>query len=202
MKCYPGLEATIEKVKKLPITPERQAVLQGLIRFIQHKKDQGAPVLLNFICTHNSRRSQLSQIWAQTIADKMGVEIAAYSGGVEITAFNERAIAAVEKAGFKISQEGADNPRVKVLYSDEARPIVAFSKKYDDASNPAGGFATIMTCSHADENCPFIPGAEARIPLRYDDPKDFDGTPQEAEKYDERSCQIAAEMIYVFANIN
>ena len=33
----------------------------------------------------------------------------------------------------------------------------------------------------------------------YDDPKAFDDTPAEAEKYDERSQQIAREMLYIFS---
>ena len=58
-----------------------------------------------------------------------------------------------------------------------------------------------MTCSHADENCPFIPGAEIRIPVRYDDPKAFDGTDLMEAKYLERSKEIATEMLYVFSKI-
>ena len=201
MEVYPELAATIEKAKTLPLSEERKKVLQELIDYIQGKKESGAPVQLNFICTHNSRRSQFSQLWAQTIADMMGVAIFSYSGGVEVTAFNERGIASVERAGFRVSQEGEENPRVALKYAEDADPIIAFSKIYDDEHNPKEGFAAVMTCSHADENCPYISGAETRIPVRYEDPKAFDGTDQEAEKYDERSLQIASEMIYVFSNI-
>jgi arsenate reductase len=45
----------------------------------------------------------------------------------------------------------------------------------------------------------FIAGAEKRIPITYEDP--FDNTPQQAEKYQERSLQIATEMLYVFSQI-
>jgi arsenate reductase (thioredoxin) len=65
-------------------------------------------------------------------------------------------------------------------------------------SNP---YAAVMTCSHADENCPFIPAAEVRIPVRYEDPKQFDNTPGEADRYDQRSLQIASEMFHVFSNV-
>ena len=58
-----------------------------------------------------------------------------------------------------------------------------------------------MTCSHADENCPLIPGAEKKISLMYEDPKLFDRTILEKEKYRERSLQIATEMKYVFSKI-
>jgi arsenate reductase len=58
-----------------------------------------------------------------------------------------------------------------------------------------------MTCSQADGGCPFIAGAEKRVPITYDDPKAFDHTPQQAEKYHERSLDIATELKYVFSNI-
>ncbi|HSJ67529.1 MAG TPA: hypothetical protein VK921_07635 [Anditalea sp.] len=202
MQLYPTLETTVAKAKNLPIVEERKQVLQELINYIQSKKDSGAPVQLNFICTHNSRRSQFSQIWAQTMAYLHGVTVFSYSGGVEVTAFNERAVASVARSGFKIATQGSDNPKVEVKYADSADPIIAFSKIYDDPANPEKGFAAVMTCSHADENCPYISGAEERIPVRYEDPKAFDDTDQEAEMYDSRSLQIASEMNYVFSRIN
>ena len=58
-----------------------------------------------------------------------------------------------------------------------------------------------MTCSQADVGCPFIAGAEKRIPVTYEDPKAFDNTEIQNEKYRERSLQIAAEMFYVFSQI-
>jgi arsenate reductase (thioredoxin) len=118
-----------------------------------------------------------------------------------VTAFNERAVASIRRSGFKISQDGAINPKYFLFHSNDGNPIVAFSKLYDDTANAPKGFAAIMTCSHADENCPFIPGAEARIPVRYEDPKIFDDTNEEAGRYDERSLQIASEMFYVFSRI-
>ena len=58
-----------------------------------------------------------------------------------------------------------------------------------------------MTCDNADEGCPMVYGAEARFPIKYDDPKAFDGTDLMNEKYSERSLQIASEMYYVFSQI-
>ena len=172
-----------------------------MVDFVQSKVDQDLPIQLNFICTHNSRRSQLAQIWAQTISAYFGIETLCFSGGVEITAFNENAVNAIKAAGFKIEATGNTNPIYEVSYSDSVTGIKAFSKKFDDAPNPNSSFAAIMTCSHADENCPFIPGAEIRIPVRYDDPKAFDGTDLMEAKYLERSKEIATEMLYVFSKI-
>jgi arsenate reductase len=198
---FNNLSKTIEIVKEIPVSIERQAVLQPLIDYIQNKVNHQEEIRLNFICTHNSRRSHLAQIWAQTAADYFEIPAFCYSGGVEVTACNERTIHSLERSGFIISKHGHSNPIYFILHEKDARPIIVFSKLYDDVINPHGIFATIMTCSHADENCPFIPGSEARIPVQYEDPKEFDDTDLESQKYDERSKQIASEMFYVFSRV-
>ena len=195
------LANNIEGILSIDISEDRIAKLQPLIDYIKSKREKGQPIRLNFICTHNSRRSQFSQIWAQTAADYFEIPAFCYSGGVEVTACNERAIRSLERSGFIISKHGHSNPIFFILQDKDTRPIIVFSKLYDDVINPHGNFATIMTCSHADENCPFIPGAEARIPVRYEDPKEFDDTDLESAKYDERSKQIASEMFYVFSRV-
>lgn len=202
MQLLPALQATVNSLPINEIPQERKPVLQLLIDYIQGKKDKKEPIRLNFICTHNSRRSQFSQIWAKAAADYHGVDISSYSGGVEVTAFNERAVASIERAGFRVTKkENGTNPLYFVFDSDDGEPLTTFSKVYDDPTNGTSGFAAVMTCSHADENCPYIPGAEARIPVRYEDPKAFDGTLEEAARYDERSFQIGAELFYVFSKI-
>lgn len=202
VSMLPELQATIERVLAREIPDERKDVLQVLIQYIQSKIDADDDIHLNFICTHNSRRSQFSQIWAQTAADYYGISANCYSGGVEVTAFNERAVASIKRSGFRVSAKGETNPIYFIFNSDDTEPIRAFSKLFDDPISKASRFAAVMTCSHADENCPFIPGTEKRIPVRYDDPKEFDDTPEEAEMYDVRSMQIAAEMFYTFSSLN
>jgi len=197
----PRLSQTIEMIITQAIPEERQKVLKPLIDYVQNKTQQGFVTRLNFICTHNSRRSQFSQIWAQTAAAHFGVPVKCYSGGIEVTAFHERAVASIKRSGFCVLVNGGSNPVYSVFFSDDAPPIKAFSKIYDNPVNESGAFAAVMTCSHAEENCPFVPGAERRISVHYEDPKEFDGTPQEAAKYDERSMQIASEMFYVFSKI-
>ena len=201
MKMLPKLESAIKKAVQLNISEERIKVLNPLIEYIQSKIDQEKEINLNFICTHNSRRSQFSQIWAQTAADYFDIHANCYSGGVEVTAFNERAVESIKRSGFRVTAKGDTNPVYFVFNSDDNEPISAFSKLFDDPVNKAEQFAAVMTCSHADDNCPFIPGTERRIPVRYEDPKAFDDTPEEAKRYDERSLQIASEMLYVFSKI-
>lgn len=198
---FPEVQLTLKKAKNSYIPEERIQVLQPLINYIQSRTDQKKEVNLNFICTHNSRRSQFAQIWAKTASEYYEIPANCYSGGVEVTAFNERAVESIIRLGFKVKSTGAANPVYEIFISEQLDPIVAFSKLYDDAANGKDEFAAVMVCSHADENCPYIPGAEIRIPVRYEDPKEFDDTPVEKQKYDERSLQIAGEMMFVFSQI-
>ncbi|MDH5475185.1 MAG: protein-tyrosine-phosphatase [Cyclobacteriaceae bacterium] len=198
---FPEIKKFIEPLKEKPISKERIEILQPLIYYIQNKKDNNEAIKLNFICTHNSRRSQFAQIWAQTMSSYFNIATQAFSGGVEVTEFNINAITALRTVGFEIMTEGKTNPMIHVRYSPTLPTLKMFSKKFDDIDSPSQGFASVMTCSHADENCPFIPGAEVRIPVMYDDPKIFDHTPEEAKMYLQRSEQIATEMFYVFSQI-
>jgi arsenate reductase len=126
-----------------------------------------------------------------------------YSGGTEATALFPMAKETLKNTGFQIKtlSEG-ENPVYSIKYAENEHPIIGFSKKLEDDFNPKSEFAAIMTCSQADGACPFISGAEKRIPITFEDPKAFDATPQQAEKYTERSLQIATELYYVFSQIN
>lgn len=180
------------------IPDTRQQELAGLGAYIAQKIQSGQAAQLTVICTHNSRRSHIGQLWLAAAAAFYDIEgLAAFSGGTEATAFNPRAVAAMRRAGFDISgQEAEANPRYTALIGAGLPELVLFSKRYDDPENPQRGFAAIMVCSDADEACPFIPGAEKRFAIRYDDPKASDGTPQEAATYDERCRQIGREMLF------
>lgn len=179
------------------INEERKEVLHQLVDYLSNHSQSGATPQLNFICTHNSRRSHLSQIWAFTAAYYYQVSCNTYSGGTEATAFHPNAVAAIKKAGFSVAVVGESNPRYTIGIN-ESTYLTAWSKTFNDSTNPQKDFAAIMTCEEADSNCPIIPGADVRIPLRYEDPKHYDGTPQQQAKYEERSFQIATEMFYVF----
>ena len=199
----PSLQNTTNNlVKRFGVIPhERKQLLQQLSAFVQSRVQNRQVAHLNFICTHNSRRSHLSQLWAQAAAYYYGVpNVQAYSGGTEATAFNPRAVKAMKEAGFDIVKiKDGGNPVYEVTFGEGINPVTAFSKKYDDPFNHNKDFAAVMTCSHADENCPLVAGAAARIALTYDDPKEFDGTPLEQEKYKERVEQIGTEILYAFS---
>lgn len=198
---FEELEETIKTISS--ISEERRVVLNPLIDYIQSKVNAQKTVRLNFICTHNSRRSHLSQIWAQTMAFHFGIQNAfCYSGGTESTAMFPKVGETLQNQGFQIQKLSEDkNPVYAIKFAINEQPILCFSKTFDDNFNPNSEFAAIMTCSTADEGCPFIAGAEKRFPIRYDDPKAFDGTDLMNAKYAERSIEIASEMYYVFSNI-
>ena len=200
---HPQLSSTLENSSKLIISEERIAVLQPLVEYIQTKINNLETIQLNFICTHNSRRSHLSQIWAQTMAYHFGIKnIFCYSGGTEATAMYSKVGETLTNQGFQIQQlSNENNPVYAVKFDKNEAAIICFSKTFDNAFNPTSGFAAIMTCSSADEGCPVIAGAEKRFPIRYDDPKAFDGTDLMDAKYAERSLEIASELYFVFSQI-
>ncbi len=202
---YENLTKTInDTILTQTITDERKSVLQPLIDYLQQKNDKKETILLNFICTHNSRRSHLAQVWAQAAAHFYGIKnVESYSGGTAVTAVSPQVIKTIENQGFATEKlSDGNNPLYAIKYAATAMPMVGFSKKYDHFFNPKAEFAAIMTCSQADGGCPFIDGAEKRVPITFEDPKVADGTPEQAKVYAERSVQIASEMFYVFSQID
>ena len=200
---FKNIEEYIEIIAKMPVSEERKLILQPLVDYIQKKAEADERINLNFICTHNSRRSHLSQIWAQVMAEYFNIRnVYCYSGGTEATAMFPKVAETLQTQGFhiqKLSDNG--NPVYAVKYSENTHPVICFSKKFDDAFNPDSGFAAVMTCSNADEGCPFIAGAEKRVAVKFEDPKSSDGTHEMDRTYYERSLEIAAEMYYVMSLI-
>ena len=194
-----------ERIKEFDQIPaERKVLLKKIAEYLDNKLSTGGNGKIVYICTHNSRRSHFGQVWAKVASDYFHISgIGTFSGGTETTAFNINAINALSRAGFKINSAGGDeNPLYNVYYDDKTAPIECFSKVYDHSKNPQQNFAAIMTCSEAEENCPFIAGAELRIATPYEDPKAFDGKPQQEEMYEERCAQIAREVLYCFSKVN
>jgi arsenate reductase len=200
---FKNLSKSIEIIKNISVSEERKAVLKPLADYIQNKVDSNQEIRLNFICTHNSRRSHLSQIWAQTTAFHFKIQnVFCYSGGTEATAMFPKVAETLTNQGFQIQKiSDTANPVYAVKFDENQHPIICFSKTYYNDFNPKTNFSAIMTCNNADEGCPMVFGAEARFSIKYDDPKAFDGTDVMNEKYTERSLQIASELYFVFSQI-
>ncbi len=203
-KLYPVLLAYLvaRESETGRIPAERKVELAKVADYVREKLMNEQPARLTFICTHNSRRSHLSQIWAQVAAEYYhlrGVET--FSGGTEATAFNPRAVAALQRCGLKIVpvDSNSSNPRYQVTASESSPPQVCFSKVYSAPPNPVQGYCAVMTCSQADDACPVVMGCDLRMPIRYEDPKIADDTPHETQCYDERAAQICTEMLYMMS---
>lgn len=198
-----NLQSMLQSIQINPdiISNTRKQDLLSVAAYIRDAIGKRGEAHLNFICTHNSRRSHLSQIWAAVAAYHYGLEgIHTYSGGTETTAFHPNAVDALRRAGFQISivgLMGEPNPHYALEYTPNQPPMVCYSKRFDQAVPPGKPFAAIMTCSDADQNCPLVPGAEFQQSLPYDDPKQADGTAMETQVYDERCHQIASEMMWM-----
>lgn len=203
---YPGLNRYLQAclAESGLIPAERGKALKRVSAYVSERLRSGEPVRLTFICTHNSRRSQMAQIWAQTAAEFFAVPgVSAFSGGTEATAFDPRAVSAIAQAGFRVERnsndDNDDNPLYFVHAGDDLPPVRAFSKAYLDPSNLRHGFCAVLTCSSADRDCPVIASADERVLLPYEDPKSSDGTDRETTRYDATCREICREMVWLFA---
>ncbi len=98
-----NLEGEVSK-----ISDDRKDDLRKITDYVRSED----PPQLIFICTHNSRRSHFCQIWSVVLAHYLKISnVRSFSGGTEATAFNPRAVAAMERAGFKIEKTEDKNPK-------------------------------------------------------------------------------------------
>lgn len=208
----PYLEAVIDQLidqlveEEARIPESRIAILDSLTEHIRRESKSGQSVRLNFICTHNSRRSQMAQIWAHTAATACQIpRIETGSGGMEATAFHPHAIRAMRTLGFRIAsfdqQPDSSNPRYEVVIGTGLPPLVCYSKRFEESFPSGTPFAAVMTCSDADQNCPLVPGAQTRIPLTYEDPKHSDGSGREQTAYLKTAIEIGRELVRVFRRV-
>ena len=197
----PFVEEVAHDLDKVPV--ERKVVLDGIAQNIAAQIQAGKTAQLTFICTHNSRRSHMSQIWAQTAAYYYGLnQVRAFSGGTQATACNCRTVAAMRRVGFDIEDATTgDNPVYLIRYASDRPPIRAYSKVYNADDNPKQDFIALMTCSVADKSCPVVAGAISRYAIHYADPRLCDDTPTETTAYNDRCQEIAREMFYIMSKV-
>lgn len=191
-------------LENLKINENRQKLLKSIALFIAKQMQQNKKVNLNYICTHNSRRSQIAQVWSNYAANYFKFsEVKSFSGGTEVTALYRNTVKTLQEVGFtfQIVEFSHQNPVYAINYKNGINPIIGFSKLYDDDHNKKP-FIAITTCDSADEKCPFIPEAIERFHLPFNDPKTFDNTLYQSEKYLETNKQIAGEIHFIFKTIN
>jgi arsenate reductase (thioredoxin) len=200
---YPDFSRYLKHINgQFDVIPgERRELLEQLGQYILEKGAAGKTCNLVFICTHNSRRSHMSQIFAHAASLAFGRDfVRVFSGGTQATEFNPIAIRTLQEAGLHIEAESTGkNPHYRVMTGESDPGIVCFSKTYDEVSENLEEFAAVMTCSDADEACPYIPGAEKRFPIRFEDPGQFDNSPEQEQAYRDTCRIIARQMFYAFS---
>jgi arsenate reductase len=186
------------------ISPERKETLNEISELISSRLELGEDANLTFICTHNSRRSHMSQLWSQTAAYYYGIDnVFAFSGGTEETACNTRTVSALRRVGFSVvSTTEGENPVYLIKYSDDRPPMKTYSKLYNHNDNPQEDFIALMCCSKADRQCPIVQGASSRFAIHYVDPGECDDTSEEMAAYDDRCREIAREMFYIMSRVD
>lgn len=192
-----------EALKNVIITDERKELLTSIAQFIINERLSLKKVRLNFICTHNSRRSQLSQVWAHYAMFYYKLKrIKSFSGGTEVTSFHKNTVKTLQDVGFKFSLKtfSHTNPVYEISNINIKKPIIVFSKLFDDKTIKKP-FIAITTCSNAAKNCPFITDALKRFHVGYVDPKASDNTPEMTRTYLKTNQQIAAEMNFLFLQV-
>lgn len=190
----------VKAIEEVEISEERKNLLTKIASSIEVLYKLDAIVRINFICTHNSRRSQLGQLWGHFAAEYFDINIRTYSGGTEVTAFHKNTVKTLQEVGFifKIIEFSHQNPVYNISFEGAKNNAIGFSKIYDNEVNESP-YVAITTCDSADENCPFIPEALKRFHLPYTDPKFADDTDERQEAYLATNKQIAAEMFYLFS---
>jgi arsenate reductase len=188
--------------KKTSIKEDRKLLLLNIGDAIANEYAKNGVVNLNFICTHNARRSQLGQVWSFFAAHYFKLNIDAFSGGTEVTAFHRNTVKTLQKVGFHFQLEDFShlNPKYHISFDAANKAVSGFSKRYNDPINTKP-FMAITTCNNADRNCPFIPTATHRFHLPFTDPKASDGTAQQEETYLKANQQIVGEIFFIFDHI-
>lgn len=185
------------------IPSERRTRLEALADYLRAAAGQDEDARLVFVCTHNSRRSQIAQAFAWALTVRSGKDaLSVFSAGTEVTAVALPVDRALAVAGFRVERaQGDRNPVVSLRCAEDGPTLGLFSKPLVHASLPTADFCAVMTCSDADARCPVVLGATTRIALPYEDPKAHDGTAREAQAYAQCSQEIGRELAFAFARI-
>ncbi len=194
------IEKVVLTFDKIP--DERKKLLRLLANYIKQNYVNKTASNIIFICTHNSRRSQLAQCWGYASSQYYDLKnINVFSGGTEVTSFNINALNAMKHSGFTIDQEDSKKKFCVIKVSEKDKGQKCYSKKYDSKDNPVKNFISIMTCIEADGLCPVLYGSDLKVSIPYKDPKTSDGTKDEFETYRKVCFEIAQELFYVMKKV-
>ena len=190
----------ILRIEEMKVSNKRVVFLNKIVNYVYKTASEKKTPKLNFICTHNSRRSQFCQFWATFFSISYQIKCEVYSGGTLETEVYKSVVNNIRGYGFDISFKDCDNPIYSINFGNQNLGNY-FSKLYNDSENPKNEFAAIMTCSDAEKNCPLVEGSEIKFSLPYEDPKKYDMSKIEKTEYKKTSEKIASEMNYLFHKI-
>ena len=192
----------LKAFNNIELSDDRKKLLLKISEGISTEYKKEGIVNLNFICTHNSRRSQLGQVWCFFAANHFDLNINSFSGGTEVTAFFRNTVKTLQSVGFSfhLANFSHQNPKYVISFEGTSKSILGFSKRYDNVENK-NPYIAITTCNNADTNCPFIPEAIYRFHLPFVDPKSSDGTELQEESYLKTNQQIAAEVYFILNEV-
>ena len=193
---YPEITEFLNGINTNSMESNRQEKWNDLAQHLRKTDNKGA---INFICTHNARRSVISQSIASALAYHYGLNgIVAWSGGAEETFVHPNSIKLLLRIGFRLKEQTTgENPRYTLSFAVDAPDLLLFSKKFDDPSSPAP-YHAILVCSKGDAACPFIPNVASRTLIPFEDPGAYDNTPQADEAYYEAATRIGGELKQFF----
>jgi len=186
------------------IKKERKTKLAVLAAQIKQLKRELSPVEIMVVCTHNSRRSHMGELWLRVGIDYYGLSnLRIHSAGTERSAINIRTIRSFQAIGLLVekSMNKEENPNYKINWRTDEKSYTGYSKEIGSEELPTNGIVSILVCEDAAENCPFIVGSKLRINLPYEDPKRYDDTLEERTKYLERNLEIGSEMFYLLSEL-
>ena len=201
---YPEIELIISKLlfsfDSIP-SPRKQKLIE-LAAQLKVALSCANELNLVFVCTHNSRRSHMGQLWGQLAAHYYGVNnVNSFSAGTEVTELNTNVIEMLQKVGCKVSTfQNVSNPAYLIEFG-ENQSLTCFSKLMEHDANPKVDFFAIMMCTEAEANCPFIPGAIHRIGLPFEDPKVYDNTTMVSAAYLSTFEEIGLQILFLFNQI-
>ena len=183
----------ISKIEKFKPNNKSKKRLHNIIDGI-NSLTQKRKLNLVFICNHNSRRSQFAQFWGEILAIHYNKRINIYSAGIIKTKVYFQVIESIKRIGFSVSKKKSS---YQINYNNQT--IKLSSKLLKEIKNI--NFISIMTCSDTDASCPINLRSSLNLKLYFQDPKIYDGTFNEEQKYDAICLKIASELNYIFKNL-
>lgn len=194
---YPELEAYFKAIDVKQLDKSHLEALENIRENVNISNMDYEDWNVVFHCTENAFRSQASQVFLQTLCyAKRFKRINSFSAGKTSTEVSPMLIAYLSKIGYRITSADKNGVVVyEVKFSDDAEPVILFSKTTTDKSLPAKDVISVIVCNSKKEiDCKDIQTASAlsfQLPFEKIVEADAEGKAHQTLK------NIATEMLYV-----